>query len=70
MEDPAEDLIACFNCLSVNTHNTIVRNYIYTLNIDINLKQYLINLVNNDNYNSYLEIYNICVENNIELPPI
>lgn len=44
--------------------------YIRSLNIDNELKEYLINLVYNDNYNNYLEIYNICLENNIELPPL
>lgn len=37
-------------------------------NISEELKQHLIHLIQNDCYSDYLEIYNICLENDIELP--
>lgn len=44
-------------------------NYIRCLtNIDAGLKHHLVQLIENDCYTDYLEIYNICLENNIELP--
>lgn len=44
----------------------------YVLSLDINyaIKQRLIFLIENDNIDSYIDIYNICIENEIELPPI
>ena len=48
--------------------NNLVR-YIRSLpNISHDLKQHLIHLVENDCYEDYLQIYNICLENDIELP--
>lgn len=44
--------------------------YINMQNIDKQIKDTVINLIFNDNYNSYLDIYNICIDNNIELPPL
>jgi hypothetical protein len=44
--------------------------YVKNLQIDANIKESLIEFIYNDNYNSYLNIYNICLENDIELPPI
>lgn len=37
--------------------------------IEEHIKDLVISLIENDNYNSYLDIYNICMDNNIELPP-
>lgn len=45
-------------------------NYINLLDIHNSIKQRLIFLVENDNIESYVDIYNICIENDIELPPI
>lgn len=43
--------------------------YIRTMtSISNELKQHLIELIQNDCYSDYLQIYNICLENNIELP--
>lgn len=58
-----------FNTISINEDNDII-SYIKTLNIDNLIKKTIIELLYNDNYNSYLDIYNICLENDIELPPI
>jgi hypothetical protein len=54
----------------INDKNNNLIQYIYKLNIPTNLKTRLINLIENDNHTDYLEIYNICVENDIELPPL
>lgn len=44
--------------------------YIRNQTIDEQIKNTVENLIRNDNYQSYIDIYNICVENDIELPPI
>ena len=53
-----------------NIDNNDMCQYIQLLDIDNGIKEYLIGLVKNDNYCNYLDIYNICIENDIELPPI
>lgn len=42
--------------------------YILQLNISKNIKTRLLFLIENDNYNDYIEIYNILLENDIEIP--
>jgi hypothetical protein len=44
--------------------------YIISQSIEDHIKYFIISLIENDNYHSYLDIYNICVDNNIELPPL
>jgi hypothetical protein len=44
--------------------------YVRTLAIPEDVKTQLIYLIENDSYSSYMDIYNICLENDIELPPI
>lgn len=44
--------------------------YINTIDINIDVRKCLAHLIENDNHCDYLTIYNICVENDIELPPI
>lgn len=44
--------------------------YIISQPIEDHIKSLIISLIENDNYHSYLDIYNICVDNNIELPPL
>jgi len=51
-------------------YNQDMINYIKGQNIDDQIKELVIYLIENDSYESYVDIYNICVENNIELPPI
>lgn len=51
-------------------YNQDMINYIKGQNIDDRIKELVIYLIENDSYESYVDIYNICVENNIELPPI
>lgn len=51
-------------------YNQDMINYIRGQNIDDRIKELVIYLIENDSYESYVDIYNICVENNIELPPI
>lgn len=63
-----DDLVNSMNKMQVE-ENTMIQ-YVRNLNIDSCIKESLIEFIYNDNYNSYLNIYNICVENDIELPPI
>lgn len=44
--------------------------YINKINIDEQIKQTIINLIIENSYPNYEYIYNICVENDIELPPL
>jgi len=44
--------------------------FINSIDINIDVKRYLSYLIENDNHCDYLTIYNICMENDIELPPI
>lgn len=44
--------------------------YIRNQKIDEQIKNTVENLIRNDNYQSYVDIYNICVENDIDLPPL
>ena len=53
-----------------NVHNNDLVTYVYNLSIDPLLKQRLACLIENDSYTDYIQIYNICMENDIELPPI
>ncbi len=63
-----EDIIDNFGYISISENNELLT-YISTLDIDYNLKKYLYDLIENDNHTDYLTIYNICMENDIELPP-
>jgi hypothetical protein len=63
-----DDIIDSFEYISISENNELLT-YISTLNIDYNLKKYLYDLIENDNHTDYLTIYNICMENDIELPP-
>lgn len=64
-----EDIETSFINFSITEKNDLIE-YIMKLTISNDIKMHLIELIENDNYNSYLEIYNICLENDIELPPI
>ena len=65
-----DDMIDSFTSINVETpENNELINYIYTLAIDENIKNYLCELIQNDCVTDYLTIYNICCENDIELPP-
>jgi hypothetical protein len=63
-----DDIIDNFGYISISENNELLT-YIHTLDIDYNLKRYLYYLIENDNHTDYLTIYNICMENDIELPP-
>ena len=63
-----DDIIDSFEYISISENNELLT-YINTLRIDYNLKKYLYDLIENDNHTDYLTIYNICMENDIELPP-
>jgi hypothetical protein len=63
-----EDLINSLNKMHVEEN--VMIEYVKNLNIDPNIKESLIEFIYNDNYDSYINIYNICLENDIELPPI
>jgi hypothetical protein len=62
------DIISSFQNLNVHDNDLIA--YIQKLQIENVIKVKLIHLIENDNHSNYLDIYNICLENNIELPPI
>jgi hypothetical protein len=66
-----DQLIESFGNTSLTSHeyNDLI-SYINVLDIDNNVKYNLIYLIQNDNHCDYLTIYNICMENDIELPPI
>ena len=54
---------------SGNVHQDMI-SYINSQNIDESIKELVISLIHNDDYNNYSDIYNICMDNNIELPPL
>jgi hypothetical protein len=66
-----DDLISTFKntSLTPKESNDLI-NYINVLDIDVGIKENLRYLIQNDNHCDYLTIYNICMENDIELPPI
>jgi hypothetical protein len=66
-----DQLIESFSNTSLTSqeYNELI-NYISVLDIDVNIKENLVYLIQNDNHCDYLTIYNICMENDIELPPI
>lgn len=63
-----DELLDSINDMSVKENEMI--EYVNNLVIDNSIKNTLIRLIYNDNYTSYIDIYNICMENDIELPPI
>jgi len=63
-----DDIIDNFGYISISENNELLT-YINTLDIDYNLKKYLYDLIQNENHTDYLTICNICMENDIELPP-
>lgn len=62
------DIIDNLENIRISEKNELLT-YINTLPIEYNLKKYLYDLIENDNHTDYLTIYNICMENDIELPP-
>jgi len=73
--DIVDEITTGFEHVRVEDTNNINDNhdlisYLESQKIDSEIKQLVINLIANDNYNDYISVYNICVENNIELPPI
>ena len=63
-----DELLDSINDMSVKENEMV--EYVNNLLIDNCIKNTLIRLIYNDNYTSYIDIYNICTENDIELPPI
>ena len=55
---------------STNDMQDNMLSYVLSLDIHNFTKQKLIFLIENDNIESYVDIYNICMENEIELPPL
>lgn len=72
--DEIDDIIHEMNYMymeNVENKSTDLIAYISSLiNVEQEIKTMLINLVKNDSYESYIDIYNICQENDIELPPL
>jgi len=69
MSESMDDIVLNMRNFSIQEENMMI-NYVNNLNIDIDIKNHLLILLENDNYNNYIDIYNICMENDIELPPI
>lgn len=66
-----DELIDALNSTTLTSNESReLINYINTIDINIYVKKCLAYLIENDNHCDYLTIYNICVENDIELPPI
>jgi len=63
-----ENIIGNLENIRISEKNELLT-YINTLPIEYNIKKYLYDLIENDNHTDYLTIYNICMENDIELPP-
>jgi hypothetical protein len=63
-----DEIIDNLEYIRISENNELI-NYICTLSIENNLKKYLCELIENDCHTDYLNIYNICCENDIELPP-
>jgi len=63
-----ENIIDNLENIRISEKNELLT-YINTLPIEYNIKKYLYDLIENDNHTDYLTIYNICMENDIELPP-
>lgn len=70
MSDLSECLQSFKECSIYDGKNKDLITYIHNLHITPALKRQLLTLIENDNYNDYLQIYNICLENDIELPPL
>lgn len=64
-----EELVDCLQELNIKQNNSMIE-YVLSLQINNETKKHLVNLIENDSYDSYIDIYNICLENDIELPPI
>ena len=68
IDEITESMSINFNLYDNNSADII--QYINKLSVSDDIKKNLLFLVKNDNYNDYLSIYNICLENGIELPPL
>jgi hypothetical protein len=66
-----ESLIDALESTTITTNESKeLIDFINSIDINIDVKRYLSYLIENDNHCDYLTIYNICMENDIELPPI
>jgi len=71
LQNNVDEIVQNFNNVSLKDKDNInMIDYILQQNIDEKIKEAVIYLIESDRYESYLDIYNICIENNIELPPI
>lgn len=64
-----DDIINDMNYMYISDNHNLI-SYITNSNIDEMIKKTIINLIENNDHSSYVDIYNICIENDIELPPI
>ena len=64
-----EEIVDCLQKLKIKQNNNLIE-YVLSLQINNEIKRHLVTLIENDSYDSYIDIYNICLENDIELPPI
>jgi len=64
-----EDITDKMQNMHIDKNNDLIL-YVKGLAINQYKKQQLLHLIENDNHRDYLTIYNILMENDIELPPL
>lgn len=64
-----DEIIQDMQGLQIDKNNDLVL-FVKSLKIDAYKKQQLLHLIENDNYRDYVAIYNILIENDVELPPL
>ena len=70
------DIVALANDMNflyvdeIKPENISLVDYISQQNIDEKIKQTVIEMIYNDNYDDYISIYYHCPDNDIQLPPL
>jgi hypothetical protein len=64
-----DEIISNMENMQINVNSDLVL-FVRSLNIPQHKKDQLLHLIENDNHRDYVTIYNILVENDIELPPL
>jgi hypothetical protein len=64
-----DEIISNMENMQINVNSDLVL-FVRSLNIPQHKKDQLLYLIENDNHRDYVTIYNILVENDIELPPL
>ena len=64
-----EDIISDMQSLQIEKNDDLIQ-YVRSLHIDDYIKHQLLHIIENHNHKDYVAIYNILLENDIELPPL